>query len=182
MECSYLSVVWSGRLIPAPPRVSFRRLRQVPLHVQCQVVWACEWALADGAFKWLCPRVLAVVTRQLVRPRESPLALRPLTRVRLLTWEHRTGHCHWCPARTHPTYTMTLHYIYLRHILMATTFWPLTSGCCSGTINTTAFTRLWCRSDVVLCVLSRQALVIPSHLQLARPNSSDTALDCISSM
>ena len=88
----YLSAVWSGRLIPAPPRVSFRRLGQVPLHVQREVVGACERALADGALERLCARVLAVVARQLVRPREPPFALRPLTRVRLLTWGYGAHH------------------------------------------------------------------------------------------
>ena len=60
------------------------RLGLVALHVQRQVVGARERALAHDALERLGARVLAVVPRQLVRTRKSPLALRPVTPVRLL--------------------------------------------------------------------------------------------------
>jgi hypothetical protein len=60
------------------------RLGLVALHVQRQVVGARERALAHDALERLGARVLAVVSRQLVRTRKSPLALRPVTPVRLL--------------------------------------------------------------------------------------------------
>lgn len=59
-------------------------LREVPLHVQREMIAPGEGALADRAFKGLSPGVLAVVPRQFVAPGESPLALRPLTLIRFL--------------------------------------------------------------------------------------------------
>jgi hypothetical protein len=59
-------------------------LREVPLHVQREMIAPGEGALADRAFKGLSSGVLAVVPRQFVAPGESPLAFRPLTLIRLL--------------------------------------------------------------------------------------------------
>jgi len=59
-------------------------LREVPLHVQREMIASGERALADRAFKGLSPGVLAVMPRQFVAPGESPLALRPLTLIRFL--------------------------------------------------------------------------------------------------
>lgn len=58
----------------------------VSLHVEGQVVGPGEGPLADLAFEWLCSRVFPVVSGQLVRPREPPLTLGPVTAVRLLSW------------------------------------------------------------------------------------------------
>lgn len=59
-------------------------LREVPLHVQREMIASGERALADRAFKGLSPGVLAVMPRQFVAPGESPLAFRPLTLIRFL--------------------------------------------------------------------------------------------------
>lgn len=59
-------------------------LREVPLHVQREMIASGEGALADRAFKGLSPGVLAVMPRQFVAPGESPLAFRPLTLIRFL--------------------------------------------------------------------------------------------------
>lgn len=59
-------------------------LREVPLHVQREMIAPSEGALADGAFKGLSPGVLAVMPRQFVAPGESPFALGPLTLIRFL--------------------------------------------------------------------------------------------------
>lgn len=84
----YLSSVRRECLVPASPWVSFRSLRQMPFHVQGEVVGAGEGALADGTLERFRAGVLAVVAGELVRPRESPLALRPLTCVRLFSYEN----------------------------------------------------------------------------------------------
>lgn len=55
------------------------------LHVQRQVVTPGEAALADDALEGFRTGVLAVVPRQLVGPRETPLTLGPLAGVRLFT-------------------------------------------------------------------------------------------------
>lgn len=55
------------------------------LHVQRQVVTPGEAALADDALERFRAGVLPVVPRQLVGPRETPLALGPLTGVRFFT-------------------------------------------------------------------------------------------------
>lgn len=62
-----------------------RRSVLVPFHVQRQVVGAREAAVADGALEGLGARVLAVVTRELVRPREPPVTAFPRALVGLLT-------------------------------------------------------------------------------------------------
>lgn len=59
-------------------------LREVPLHVQREMIAPGEGTLADRAFKGLSPGVLAVMPRQFVAPGESPLAFRPLTLIRFL--------------------------------------------------------------------------------------------------
>ena len=46
----------------------------VPLHVEGEVVGPAEGALAQLALEGAVPRVLALVPRQLVRPREPPPA------------------------------------------------------------------------------------------------------------
>lgn len=57
----------------------------MPLHVKSQVIGSREGSLADTALERLGSRVLAVVTSEFVRAGEAPLALGPLTVVRLLT-------------------------------------------------------------------------------------------------
>lgn len=52
-----------------------------------QVVGSGEAALADFAPERLGTRVLPVVTGQFVGSGETPLTLRPVAPVRLLTWE-----------------------------------------------------------------------------------------------
>jgi len=59
-------------------------LREVPLHVQREMIAPGERTLADRAFKGLSPGVFAVMPRQFVASGESPLAFRPLTLIRLL--------------------------------------------------------------------------------------------------
>lgn len=55
------------------------------------MIAAREAAVAVPAFEGLRAGVLAVVTRQLVRTRESPLAAFPTAFVRLLTWNMANG-------------------------------------------------------------------------------------------
>lgn len=82
----YLSGILRGRLLPAPPCVSFGCFGQMSLHVQCEVVRSREGAFTHGALERFGASVLAVVSCQLIGPREPPLALRPLASVRLLAW------------------------------------------------------------------------------------------------
>jgi len=56
---------------------------QVALHVQGQVIGTGEAALAHLAAERLGARVFAVVARQLVGARETPLTFRPVASVRL---------------------------------------------------------------------------------------------------
>ena len=71
-----------------------RRLRRVvggsggvPADVQGEVVGAGEGSRALAARERADSGVLAIVSSQLVRPREPPPATRPLTRVRLLAYK-----------------------------------------------------------------------------------------------
>lgn len=57
----------------------------VSLHVQGEVVGPGERARADAALEGFGARVFPVVTRQLVRTGEAPVAAVPRTPVRLLT-------------------------------------------------------------------------------------------------
>lgn len=56
----------------------------VPLHVQGQMIGAGKAAVAHPALERLGPCVLSVVTGQLVRAREPPVAAFPGALVRLL--------------------------------------------------------------------------------------------------
>lgn len=56
--------------------------------MQGEVVGPREGPLTDSALERLGARVLAVVARQLVGPREPPLALRPLAGVRFLAYRN----------------------------------------------------------------------------------------------
>jgi hypothetical protein len=69
-------------------------LREVPLHVQREMITPGEGALADPAFKGLSPGVLAVMPRQFVAPGEPPLAFRPLTLIRFLAWNSQQEERH----------------------------------------------------------------------------------------
>lgn len=69
-------------------------LREVPLHVQREMITPGEGALADPAFKGLSSGVLAVMPRQFVAPGESPLAFRPLTLIRFLAWNSQQEERH----------------------------------------------------------------------------------------
>ena len=69
-------------------------LREVPLHVQREMIAPGEGTLADRAFKGLSPGVLAVMPRQFVAPGESPLAFRPLTLIRFLAWNSQQEERH----------------------------------------------------------------------------------------
>ncbi|TKC34877.1 hypothetical protein EI555_009987, partial [Monodon monoceros] len=81
------------RILPSERRSGGRRYAGggsgssvlVPLHVQGQVVRAGEAAVAHAALEGLGPRVFAVVSGQLVRAREPPVAAFPGALVRLLT-------------------------------------------------------------------------------------------------
>lgn len=64
---------------------SFGTFGQVPFHVQRQVIGAGEAALAHFAPERLGAGVFAIVARQLVAARETPLTLGPVTPVRLLS-------------------------------------------------------------------------------------------------
>lgn len=70
-------------------RVSVRSLgvllREMPLHVQGEVVASSERALAHRALEWLRAGVLSIVTSQFVAPGEPPFAFWPLTLVRFFT-------------------------------------------------------------------------------------------------
>ena len=63
--------------------------------MQSQMVGAAERPVARLAHERLGARVFAHVARQLVRPREAPVAVLPGAEIRLLTWE-RTGSVRWC--------------------------------------------------------------------------------------
>lgn len=84
-ELAFLSVLLSS----FPPLLeSLRSLFPpllVPLHVEGEVVGPGEAAVALAALEGLDARVLPQVPRQLVRPREPPLAAVPGAPVRLLT-------------------------------------------------------------------------------------------------
>ena len=58
----------------------------VPLHVEGEVVGPAEGALAQLALEGAVPRVLALVPRQLVRPREPPAAALTLRRYVISTY------------------------------------------------------------------------------------------------
>lgn len=61
----------------------------VPLHVQGQMIGAGKAAVAHPALERLGPCVLPVVTGQLVRAREPPVAAFPGALVGLLTYERK---------------------------------------------------------------------------------------------
>ena len=61
----------------------------MPFHVQRQVIRAGKAALADLTLEGLCAGVLAVVAGELIGTGKTPLALGPLTAVRLLAWERK---------------------------------------------------------------------------------------------
>lgn len=61
----------------------------VSLHVQGEVVGSGKGARADGTLEGLGAGVLPIVTRQLVRTGETPVAAVPRTPVRLLTCSKR---------------------------------------------------------------------------------------------
>lgn len=65
------------------------------LHVQGQVVGSGEGARADGALEGFGAGVLPVVTRQLVRTGEAPVAAVPRAPVRLLTCRKRGKEKDW---------------------------------------------------------------------------------------
>ncbi len=75
---------------------SFGTFGQVPFHVQRQVIGAGEAALAHFAPERLGAGVFAIVARQLVAARETPLTLGPVTPVRLLSYSmvDQTAHTH----------------------------------------------------------------------------------------
>ena len=58
----------------------------VPLHVKCQMVRSGEAPIAVAAFERLEAGVLAMVSGQLIGPREPPLTTFPGTAVRLLSY------------------------------------------------------------------------------------------------
>lgn len=64
-------------------------LGEVPLHMQRKVVGSREGPLADRTLERLGSGVFPVVTCQLVRSGESPLALRPVALVRLLSCNNK---------------------------------------------------------------------------------------------
>ena len=78
------------------------------LDVQRQVVAAGEAAVAELALERLGARVLPVVTRQLIRPGEAPLAARPRALVRLLACNHTH-----MTSLSHHDYTYTIHSVCL---------------------------------------------------------------------
>lgn len=61
----------------------------VALHVQGQVIRATEAPITVAALERLGPGVLAVVTGQLVGPREPPFAALPGALVWLFTWKKK---------------------------------------------------------------------------------------------
>lgn len=65
--------------------ITIRGRSLVPLEVQGQVVRPGEAPITVGALEGLGARVFSVVSRQLVRPREPPLAAVPGAPVRLFT-------------------------------------------------------------------------------------------------
>lgn len=65
----------------------------VSLHMQRQMIGAGETPVAVAAFERLGASVFPVVTGQLVRPREPPLAALPRALVRLLACKHNDTIC-----------------------------------------------------------------------------------------
>lgn len=72
IECVYICTVMSVLIL-------------VALHVQGQVVGAREAAAAGDALEGFGPGVLPVVSGELIRSGETPVAVLPCTTVRLLT-------------------------------------------------------------------------------------------------
>jgi len=73
---------------------------QVALHVQGQVIGTGEAALAHLAAERLGARVFAVVARQLVGARETPLTFRPVASVRLFACQKTKLHFYFSRPST----------------------------------------------------------------------------------
>ena len=56
----------------------------MPLHVKTKVVTPCKSAFTEVTSERFAPRVFPQMPRELVRPGEPPVALRPAAAVRLL--------------------------------------------------------------------------------------------------
>jgi len=62
------------------------RLRQMPFHVQSQMVGPSETPVACIALKRFSAGMFSVVARQFVRTRESPVATRPMAQIWFFTF------------------------------------------------------------------------------------------------